>query len=49
MRDLVRIFALFTQLGLTIVAEVALAHSGTFELTDQKGGGTCAHLSLPLQ
>ena len=36
-------------LGLTIVAEVALAHSGTFELTDQKGGGTCARLSLPLQ
>ena len=36
-------------LGLTIVAEVALAHSGHFELIDQTGGGTCARLSLPLQ
>ena len=35
-------------LGLTIVAEVALAHSGSFDLTDQTGGGTCARLSLPL-
>ncbi len=35
-------------LGLTIVEEVALAHGGRFDLTDRKGGGTCAELSLPL-
>jgi two-component system sensor histidine kinase TctE len=35
-------------LGLTIVAEVAAAHGGRFELTDREGGGTCARLYLPL-
>lgn len=36
-------------LGLTIVREVAAAHGGTFEITDRKGGGACARLSLPLR
>ncbi|MCV2872573.1 sensor histidine kinase N-terminal domain-containing protein [Defluviimonas sp. WL0050] len=35
-------------LGLTIVAEVAAAHGGRFELTEREGGGTCARLYLPL-
>lgn len=35
-------------LGLTIVAEVAAATGGTFDLTDREGGGTCATLWLPL-
>jgi len=34
-------------LGLTIVAEVAVALEGTFELQDVETGGTCASLSLP--
>lgn len=35
-------------LGLTIVAEVASATGGRFDLTDREGGGTCATLWLPL-
>lgn len=35
-------------LGLTIVDEVAAAHSGRLELTERTGGGTCAALYLPL-
>ncbi|WBU58080.1 sensor histidine kinase [Paracoccus sediminicola] len=35
-------------LGLTIVAEVAAAHGGSFELTPRAEIGTCARLSLPL-
>ncbi len=35
-------------LGLTIVREVARAHRGRITLSDRKGGGTCAELSLPL-
>ncbi|MDP2738793.1 MAG: sensor histidine kinase [Pseudorhodobacter sp.] len=35
-------------LGLTIVAEVAAALGGTFALTANPTGGTCATLSLPL-
>lgn len=34
-------------LGLTIVAEVASAHGGRFDLTEREGGGTCARLYLP--
>ncbi|WP_263732943.1 sensor histidine kinase [Defluviimonas sp. WL0002] len=36
-------------LGLTIVEEVADIHGGAFELTERKGGGTCAELLLPLR
>lgn len=35
-------------LGLTIVRDVARAIGGSFEITERKGGGTCAILSLPL-
>lgn len=35
-------------LGLTIVAEVAAAHRGRFQLVPRPEGGTCALLSLPL-
>ncbi len=35
-------------LGLTIVAEVAVAHGGHFDLTEREGGGACARLYLPL-
>lgn len=35
-------------LGLTIVAEVAAAHGGRFELNEREGGGACARLHLPL-
>ncbi|MBE0453219.1 sensor histidine kinase [Roseovarius autotrophicus] len=34
-------------LGLTIVAEVARAMGGAFDLSPAEGGGTCARLSLP--
>ncbi|GAB4382756.1 sensor histidine kinase [Albidovulum sp.] len=34
-------------LGLTIVAEVAAAHGGRFEIEEREGGGTCARLILP--
>lgn len=34
-------------LGLTIVAEVAVAHGGRFDLSERTGGGTCARLWLP--
>jgi two-component system sensor histidine kinase TctE len=34
-------------LGLTIVTEVVAALGGTFSLTEQETGGTCASLSLP--
>jgi two-component system sensor histidine kinase TctE len=36
-------------LGLTIVDEVAIAHDGTFRLSDREGGGACAEFSLPLR
>ncbi|WP_415182386.1 sensor histidine kinase [Phaeovulum sp.] len=35
-------------LGLTIVDEVAAAHSGRLDLNERDGGGTCATLYLPL-
>lgn len=35
-------------LGLTIVAEVAAAHGGRFDLSEREGGGTCAQFCLPL-
>ncbi|MGO4914673.1 sensor histidine kinase N-terminal domain-containing protein [Pseudogemmobacter sp. W21_MBD1_M6] len=34
-------------LGLTIVEQVARAHGGRFELTQNESGGTCARLLLP--
>lgn len=36
-------------LGLTIVREVARAQRGTFKISQRKGGGTCAELSIPLR
>ena len=36
-------------LGLTIVREVAAAHGGAFDISEKKGGGACARLSLPLR
>lgn len=35
-------------LGLAIVGEVAAVYGGTVELTERKGGGTCARFSMPL-
>jgi len=35
-------------LGLTIVNDVARAQNGRFDLSERKGGGVCAILSLPL-
>ncbi len=35
-------------LGLSIVSDVARAYGGTFTITDQQKGGTCAVFSLPL-
>lgn len=35
-------------LGLAIISEICVTVGGTFSLKKNKGGGTCAHLRLPL-
>ena len=35
-------------LGLAIISEICVTVGGTFSLKKNKGGGTCAHLRLPV-
>ncbi|NOQ76637.1 MAG: two-component sensor histidine kinase [Methylococcaceae bacterium] len=36
-------------LGLTVVQQIVLAHKGQIFITDNKQGGTCFHVQLPLE